>query len=58
MFLYARDKATAQTSAVAQPRTSTQIQQFTILTQSRQERQENPPFAVFASWRETRIVKY
>jgi hypothetical protein len=35
-----------------------QIQQFTILTQSRQERQGFLPCAVFASWRETKIVKY
>jgi hypothetical protein len=28
------------------------------LTQSREERQENLPFAVFASWREMRIVNY
>ena len=33
-------------------------QQFTILTQSRQECQEFLPFAVFAPLRETTIVKY
>jgi hypothetical protein len=35
-----------------------QFQSFTILTQRRQERQENLLFAAFAPLREIKIMKY